>query len=436
MLDVTHDPGSRSWVESANTSGHDFPIQNLPFGMFIRDGEKRVGVAIGDKILDLTECAKDQTLGTDLDALILACTTGLNALMGAPKAMVRRLRHRLFELLSSQNNSTIQAREDRYLVDRLGAKMATPCEIRNYTDFLTSAHHTERHGRFKGLEVPLPPAFKYLPVAYHGRASSITVSGSDVVRPHSQWKSADGLIQFGLTPALDFELEMAAFVGEGNILGSPIPLHQAREHIFGYCLLNDWSNRAGQWWEQILGPFLGKSFGTTISPWIITEEALLPFRTSAPVRDKADPETLPYLTSHRHQCDGGLEVMLEAQLHTEKMRAVSQPPEIITRTRLSHLYWTFSQMLTHHASNGCNLQAGDLLGSGTISGPEPESMACMAEKTEAGKKPFELSNGETRLWLEDGDEVILTARAEKAQFASIGFGECRGRVLPGVDWPR
>src|SRR5690606_25021126 len=185
--DVTHDPGSRSWVESANTSGHDFPIQNLPFGMFIRDGEKRVGVAIGDKILDLTECAKNQTLGTDLDALILACTTGLNALMGAPKAMVRRLRHRLFELLSSQNNSTIQAQEYSNLVERLGANLHTPCEIRNYTDFLTSAHHTERHGRFKGLEVPSPPAFKYLPVAYHGRASSITVSGSDLVRPHSQW---------------------------------------------------------------------------------------------------------------------------------------------------------------------------------------------------------------------------------------------------------
>lgn len=439
MINETHDPQRRSWVESANAPEQDFPLQNLPVGLFSRDGSSvpRPGIAIGDQVLDLAECADLRLIPDErLSSLLYACveSRALNPLMAAGKSAAEALRNAAFRLLDGQLGQAVAIPDwrGRVLVRASGVQMHLPCRIGGYTDFLTSAYHTERHGRFKGLDVPLPPVFKSLPVAYHGRASSIRVSGHHVHRPHGQWRGADGQACFGAAQALDFELELAAFVGQGNELGTPIPLDDASSHIFGYCLLNDWSSKQVQWWEQMLGPFLGKSFGTTISPWIVTEEALAPFRKAAAA---GDPAPMAYLASARHTAQGGLNLALQASLHTQSMRQAGQPPERIVDTHLDHLYWTFPQMLTHHASNGCNLQAGDLLGSGTVSGPSPASMACMTEKTEAGRVPFMLANGESRLWLADDDEVILTARASRKGFVSIGFGECRARLLPARPWP-
>jgi fumarylacetoacetase len=312
--------------------------------------------------------------------------------------------------------------------------MLLPCRIGDYSDFLTSLHHTERHGRFKGLSEPLPAAFKSLPIAYHGRASSICVSGAPVLRPNGQYRNAQGEICFGPAPAFDFELELAAFIGPGNALGQPIPVDAARAHIFGYCLLNDWSAKSIQWWEQVLGPFLGKSFHSTISPWIVTEEALLPFRLPAPARAPGDPAPLPHLHGARDQASGGLQLQLEAHLSSARQRAAGRSPVRITQTHLQNLYWTFAQMLAHHTSNGCNLRPGDLLGSGTISGESDLSRACITELTNAGKDPLQLGDGETRTALEDGDEIILSARAARPGAVSIGFGECRGTIMPALDW--
>lgn len=435
MINETHDPQRRSWVASANEPGHDFPLQNLPLGMFSTgQGQPRPGVAIGDQILDLLACVDLGLLDEpSLVNVLQACTDGLNPLMAAGKSMSQRLRLAVFHLL---DEGIIAAGGDgawrsQVLVAAAQARMHLPCQIGDYTDFLTSLWHTERHGRFKGLADPLPKAFKHLPVAYHGRASSIGISGQDVQRPHGQWLDAQsGQVCFGPAQAMDFETEFAAFIGQGNDLGQPVALDEADRHLFGYCLLNDWSSKQVQWWEQVLGPFLGKSFGTTISPWVVTDEALAPFRQPSPAREPGDPTEQPYLRSPQHSRQGGLRLALQAALSTEAMRLVGGEPEIIVRTELGHLYWTVPQMLTHHASNGCNLRPGDLLGTGTVSGPDPLSMACLTEKTEAGRVPFRLSNGEERLWLADGDEIILSARAEREGFVSIGFGACRARLLP------
>ena len=259
-------------------------------------------------------------------------------------------------------------------------------------------------------------------------SSCSSVSGGDVIRPHGQFKDAQGQIVFGPAPMLDFELELGAFVGRGNALGQPIAIDQARGHIFGYCLLNDWSAKSIQWWEQVLGPFLGKSFHTSIAPWIVTEEALLPFRLPAPPRAPGDPALLAHLTGAADQAEGGIAIELEAQLSTAKQRGAGQQATLITRTQLQNLYWTFGQMLTHHASNGCNLRPGDLIGSGTISGESDISRACITELTNAGRDPLQLGNGEVRTALEDGDEMIFRARAAHGGAVPIGFGECRGRI--------
>jgi fumarylacetoacetase len=311
--------------------------------------------------------------------------------------------------------------------------MRLPCEIGDYTDFLTSLHHTERHGRYKGLADPLPAAFKSLPIAYHGRASSLRVSGGDVRRPHGQYRDANGTVRFGPAPALDFELELAAFIGRGNALTQPIAIDDAHQHIFGYCLLNDWSAKSIQWFEQVLGPFLGKSFHSSLSPWIVTAEALAPFRKPAPSRAAGDPAPLPHLYGAFDQQNGGLNLELEAYLSTAQLRAAGAAPVRITRTHLDNLYWTFAQMVAHHTSNGCNLRTGDLLGSGTISGADDLSRACLTELTNAGKDPLQLPNGETRTALEDGDEVIFQARAVQPGAVTIGFGECRGTIAPALD---
>lgn len=439
MIDETHDSQRRSWVVSANAPGHDFPLQNLPVGMFSRaDGQPRPGVAIGDEILDLLQCVDLGLIAEpQLNAALRACVQGLNPLMAAGKSASGQLRRAVFHLLDAQAQTPAGDWRSRVLTPVASARLHMPCQVGDYTDFLTSVWHTERHGRFKGLADPLPRAFKHLPVAYHGRASSIRVSGQDVRRPHGQWlDAASGEIRFGPAQALDFETEFAAVIGQGNALGEPLRLDDAGRHIFGYCLLNDWSSKQVQWWEQVLGPFLGKSFGTTISPWIVMEEALAPFRLPAPSRAADDPAPQAYLSSARHERQGGLAVGLQAALHTQDMRAAGQAPHTIVRTQLSNLYWTVPQMVTHHASNGCNLQPGDLLGTGTVSGEDEWSMACLTEKTQAGRVPFSLSNGEQRLWLADGDEIILSACAEAEGFVPIGFGECRARLLPAGVWPQ
>jgi fumarylacetoacetase len=347
------------------------------------------------------------------------------------------VRARLSELLRADSpmRDAVKAVENKILVSMDDATMELPCKIGDFTDFLTSLHHTERHGRFKGLKDPLPPAFKSLPVAYHGRASSICLSGANVIRPNGQYRNMQGEICFGPAPMLDFELELAAFVGCGNEQGRPIHVSAARDHIFGYCLLNDWSAKSIQWWEQVLGPFLGKSFCTSISPWIVTEEALAPFRMPAPKRAPGDPALLPHLQCNADQRNGGMNIALEAWISSAAQRRAGKPPIRITHTHLRNLYWTFGQMLTHHASNGCNLRPGDLLGSGTISGEEDISRACITELTNAGADPLPIGDGEYRTALEDGDEIIFNAHAVSEGAVTIGFGECRGQIEPARKWP-
>lgn len=434
-LNATHDPARRSWVASANGAQTDFPIQNLPFGVFRDQGLARAGVAIGNAILDLRAVrAKGLLAGRAADAAQAAEAPTLNALMALPPEDVSALRAALSALLCEGGPQAARAQSiaGDILVPMERVQLLLPADIRGYSDFLTSREHTERHGRYKGLKDPLPPAFLSLPVAYHGRPSSIRVSGTDVTRPNGQYKDAQGQVTFGPAVALDFELELGAFVGAGNELAEPIPLRQAGRHLFGYCLLNDWSAKDIQWWEQVLGPFLGKSFMTSISPWVVTSEALAPFRAPAAARAAGDPPVLAHLHDSDDQAHGALDVQLEAWLVPASMRERGLR---LTRTNARHLYWTFAQMLTHHASNGCNLMPGDLIGSGTISGSEPDARACMTEITEAGRKPVELPDGEQRLWLQDGDEIVLRARAEREGYVPIGFGECRGRVRPARDWP-
>ncbi len=437
-LNATHDPLRWSWVESANQPSCDFPIQNLPLGVFSVDGQKRAGVAIGDKIVDLQQVLNAKLIDGDAAIAIRATEGGqLKGLMALGNDCASALRSQLSDLLRSDSPQLLRAREleHQILLPIDSVAMELPCEIGDYTDFLTSQHHTERHGRFKGLKDPLPPAFKSLPVAYHGRASSIRVSGTAVTRPNGQYKDAQGQLAFGPAPMLDFELELAAFVARGNTMSEPIPIRAVQDYIFGYCLLNDWSAKSIQWWEQVLGPFLGKNFISSISPWIVTSEALLPFRLPAPRRPTSDPVPLPYLQGDEDQRAGGIDIELEAWMSTSTQRHEQRQPVRITHTHLQNLYWTFGQMLTHHASNGCNLRAGDLIGSGTISGSDDASRACITELTHAGADPLVLGGGECRLALEDGDEIILKARAAHEGAVSIGFGECRGRICPAKNWP-
>lgn len=436
QCNATHDPARRSWVDSANIPGADFPIQNLPFGVFTEGGTRRAGVAIGDRVVDLQAALAVGLLTGDAAVAVEATAGGtLNRLMSLEPRYASALRAQLSDLLRTDSPQLAAARaaEGRILLGAAQVQMELPCEIGDFSDFLTSLHHTERHGRFKGLADPLPAAFKSLPIAYHGRASSVRVSGAEVIRPHGQFKDAQGQVVFGPAPMLDFELELGAFVGRGNALGQPIAIDSAREHIFGYCLLNDWSAKSIQWWEQVLGPFLGKSFHTTIAPWIVTEEALLPFRLPAPPRAPGDPALLAHLDGATDQAEGGMAIELEARLSTARQRGAGNEPALITRTELQNLYWTFGQMLTHHASNGCNLRPGDLIGSGTISGESDISRACITELTNAGRDPLQLGDGELRTALEDGDEMIFKARASKGGAVPIGFGECRGRIRAARD---
>lgn len=438
QLNVTHDRARRSWVESANSES-DFPIQNLPLGVFHRgDGVRRGGVAIGDQVFDLKVALEAGLFsGTSAEAARAAAGPTLNPLMALGNQAASALRSRLFELLDSDNPERTHLRQiSGLLVPQSEAIMVLPVALGAFTDFMVSIFHTERGGRLSRPDRPVPAAFKYMPIAYNSRASSVRISGEPVSRPNGQYALSTGEVRFGPSRWLDFEMELGAFVALANRLGSPVPLSRAPEHLFGFCLLNDWSARDVQRWEsQPLGPFLSKSLSTTISPWIVTAEALAPFRAPAFQRVNDDPAPLPYLNDSTDQAQGSFDLRMEAYLLTPKIRAAGRAPFRITETNFKHMYWTFGQMLTHHTSNGCNLMPGDLLGSGTVSGPTDESRACIRELTVSGTEPLHLSDGETRAWLEDGDEVIFRARAERDGFVGIGFGECRGRVEPAQPWP-
>ena len=433
MLNPTHDPARTSWIESANPATADFPLQNLPFGVFRPAGTQtpRIGVAIGDQILDLFAAA-------DLDLLPAAARafcqqTTLNALMAAGPAAWTSLRARLSELLGADScPAALQAQVRRCLVPQGAATMQLPAAIGDYTDFYASIFHATNVGRLFRPDQPLLPNYKWVPIGYHGRSSSIAVSGTPVRRPHGQSRPVDQPAPlFGPSKSLDYELELGAFVGPGNPRGESIPLAAAAGHLFGVVLLNDWSARDLQSWEyQPLGPFLAKNFATTISPWVVTMEALAPFRAPAFARPAGDPAPLPYLADRNDAAHGGLALTLEVWLLTEKMRAAGGTPHRLSSGNFQQMYWTLAQLLTHHASNGCNLQPGDLLGSGTVSGPTPDSRGCLLELTARGTEPLRLPSDEERRFLEDGDEVILRGYAERPGARRIGLGECRGRVLP------
>jgi fumarylacetoacetase len=425
----THDPKLASWVESANRPGADFPIQNLPFGVFHAGPWCAIGVAIGDRILDLRRAAQAGLLDGLEPPTVEACSAiVLNPLMSLGREYWRPLRKRIGELLRAGGGH--QAAVEPFLVRMDEVAMAAPANIGDYTDFYASIHHATNVGRLFRPDNPLLPNYKYMPIGYHGRASSIVVSGTPVHRPSGQSKDAAAEAPvFGPTRSLDYELEVGFVAGPGNELGQPIPIAEAEQHIFGLCLLNDWSARDIQSWEyQPLGPFLAKSFATTISPWIVTMEAMAPFRAPAFQRPESDPQPLPYLSSAEDREQGGVDLTLEVHIASREMRESGLPPMRLSRGNLRNLYWTPAQLLTHHASNGCNLQPGDLLASGTVSGPLPEERGCLLELTRRGAEPIRLPTGEVRKFLEDGDEVRLRGYCQRDGFTRIGFGECRGII--------
>ncbi len=435
-VDLTLDPSRRSWVRGATAPGGDFPLQNLPFGIFRRAGTHeapRVGVAIGDAILDVTACVAVGLLDDDGAALAAACACNapaLNALMARGAAPRRALRRALSLLLGDELPAERQALVAHALVPQEEAELFLPAQVGDYTDFYASVHHATNVGSMFRPDQPLLPNYKWVPIGYHGRASSVVVSGTPVRRPAGQRKAPDDPAPtVGPSRSLDYELELGVFIGPGNPLGTPIPLAEAEAHAFGVCLLNDWSARDLQSWEyQPLGPFLAKSFATSVSPWVVTMEALAPFRGPLAPRAEGDPAPLPYL-DHPDDCaQGGVALTLQVALRTAAMRAQGMAPHVVSVSSTQQLYWTLGQMITHHASNGCNLRPGDLLGSGTVSGPTPESRGCLLERTWRGAEPLTLPTGELRRFLEDGDEVVLSAWAERPGAVRIGLGTCRGVV--------
>jgi fumarylacetoacetase len=432
-LNETHDPKRRSWLDSANAAGCDFPIQNLPFGVYRpKGGAVRVGVAIGDSIIDVSAPEVEQLLGGLAVAATVACKAPhLNNLMQLGPQSWSALRLALSRLLSTASADK-RERVLPHLTPIAEAELLLPARIPNFTDFYASVFHATNAGRFFRPDNPLMPNYKYVPVAYHSRASSVRVSGVPVVRPKGQLKPESAPAPtYAACRALDFEMELGIFVGVRSELGVPVPIASAGNSIFGFCLLNDWSARDIQGWEYVpLGPFLGKNFHTTISPWVVTAEALAPFRTHAFKRPDGDPAPLPYLTDAGDQERGGLSIELSAYFLTAKMREQGLPPHRISHSPFATLYWTVAQMIAHHTGNGCNLEVGDLLGSGTVSGPERSGWGSLLELTARGREPMELSNGEKRGFVEDGDEIIFRGACVRDGFARIGFGECRAVVLP------
>lgn len=430
-LNETHVPALTSWVQSANTGTTDFPIQNLPFCVFRQRGTAqafRGGVAIGDQIVDLA------ALGNALDdageaarhAAGLGAQDTLNALMDAGPRAWSALRLALSRLLRSD-----AAPRPELLVPQHDAEYAVPARIGDYTDFYTSIHHATAVGKLFRPDNPLLPNYKWVPIGYHGRSSTIRVSGDAFRRPRGQVRSnSDAEPSFGPSRRLDYELEVGIFVGGSNEQGDPIPVADAEQYVFGLCLLNDWSARDLQAWEyQPLGPFLSKNFASTISPWIVTLEALAPYR-AAWQRDAADPQPLPYLDYPQLRSSGGFDIELEVLLETEAMRREGLAPARLSQSNFRHSYWTVAQLLAHHTVNGCAMRPGDLLGSGTQSGPEAEEAGSLLELTVGGKQPLTLPNGEQRVFLEDGDRIIMRGWAAGSGRPRIGFGTVAGTVLP------
>ena len=425
MTDETHDPARASWVASAQ--GSDFPIQNLPLGIFSEaKGRRRPGVAIGDYILDVTAIADllDDGWRGDFAQPVL------NPWLARGSHAHREFRLRLSELLSDE-----RYRDDvePALVGQSDVRLHVPCLIGDYTDFYVGIHHATNVGRLFRPDEPLLPNYKYVPIGYHGRASSVRASGEPVIRPNGQRKAPDAPApEYGPSRRLDYELELGIWIGRGNELGSPIPIGEASEHIAGYCLLNDWSARDLQAWEyQPLGPFLAKNFLTSVSPWVISGDALTPFRKPMPARPAGDPQPLPYLDDAKDRKNGGLGVRLEATLSTQTMRAAGMAPHVLSRGSAdAAMYWSAAQIVAHHSSNGCNLQPGDLIGTGTLSTGDDHGLGSLLEISQGGKQPLALPSGETRTFLEDGDEVTLKAWCEADGAVRIGLGECAGRVVP------
>ena len=431
-IDHTHAPTLTSWLASANIAACEFPIQNLPFGRFTTGQSKletkaeyRIGVAIGDQVLDL------QAAG-------LLDTQDVNAVMARGPAERLSLRHAISAALASHASSETQARLKPHLYAMSEVTMGLPCHIGDYTDFYTGIHHAQTIGAFFRPDAPLLPNYKWVPIAYHGRASSICASGHHFRRPKGQAKSPDiaGVVSSPTlkpTARLDYELELGIFMGTPNTLGEAVNMQDAEAHVFGMALFNDWSARDVQAWEyQPLGPFLAKNFASTVSPWIVTMEALAPYRCAPQPRPVGDPQALPYLDAANNRAIGGVDIKLEVWLQTAKMKAAGYVGDKLSTSNFTDAYWTIAQMVAHHSVNGCNLQSGDLLGSGTLSGAKPEQGASLMELSQNGKREIVLSNGETRTFLADGDTVILRGFCDKAGSARIGFGECRATVLAAV----
>jgi fumarylacetoacetase len=422
-----NDPALRSWVPGANDSEGDFPIQNLPFG--IVDGA--VAVRIGARVLVLDDARAaglfSEELGSSSAFEEAVALPFLNLLAELPAAERRQLRAELAGFFAERSPS--RAAIEPLLRDASGVSAEVPFSIGDYTDFYASLHHATNVGSMFRPTNPLLPNWKHVPIGYHGRASSIVASGAGVVRPCGQTVTSDeGPPSFGPSRLLDYELEVGFFVGRGNDLGTRIDIGHAWSHIFGFCLVNDWSARDVQKWEyQPLGPFLAKNFATTVSPWVVTTEALEPFLVPGPVRGKDDPLPLPYLVDPSGR---NVDITLEVFIASEKMRAAGTPPTLVSRGSFKDMFWTPAQMLAHHASNGCNMQPGDLLASGTVSGPDKDSRGCLLERTWRGTEPISLGDGTERKFLQDGDEVIMRGFCARAGLPRIGFGECRGIVLP------
>jgi fumarylacetoacetase len=432
-VNETHDPALRSWVACANTADAEFPIQNLPFAVFRRRGSQealRGGVAIGEQIVDLSAAVARGVFGGDAAGPAQAASgDALNALMALGPSAWSALRLALSRAL--REGAPAQELLEACLVAQAEAEYALPARIGDYTDFYTGIHHATTVGKLFRPDNPLMPNYKWVPIGYHGRASSIVVSGTPIRRPLGQTKGNAETPQFGPSQRLDYELELGFLIGSGNALGEPIALDEAEQHLFGVVLFNDWSARDIQSWEyQPLGPFLSKNFGSTLSPWVVTMEALAPFRAPL-VRPAADPEPLPYLNTAQDRAQGALDIELEVWLQTAAMREAGQAAERLTRGNAREgAYWTPSQLVAHHTVGGCNLQPGDLFGSGTLSGSGPDQAGSLLELTQGGKQPITLPNGETRMFLVDGDTVTLRGFCDRAGARRIGFGTCSATVLP------
>lgn len=425
MIDGSNDPSLKSWCESAQ--GSDFPIQNLPLGIFsVGERRRRAGVAIGDFVLDLAGVADllDEDWRADLSQPVL------NSWLARGPDAQQALRLRLQELLSGDK---YRDEVEPQLVGQTEVRLHVPCLVGDYTDFYVGIHHATNVGKQFRPDNPLLPNYKYVPIGYHGRASSVRASGEPVIRPSGQRKAPDAAApEYGPSRRLDYELELGIWIGEGNELGQPVPISEAAGHIAGYCLLNDWSARDLQAWEyQPLGPFLAKNFLTSVSPWVVSPQALAPFRKPMPPRPSGDPEPLPYLSDEADRNSGALGIELEVTLTTEKMRQAGVAPQVLSRGSAdAAMYWSAAQIVAHHSSNGCNLQPGDLIGTGTLSTDSAGGLGSLLEISQGGKEAVQLPNGETRSFLEDGDEVTLKAWCEgEGEGVRIGFGECVGRVV-------